>query len=325
MVKLGLRMLFLLGLVSISILAIVALTFNRDSPKYSYLSAITAKHDRLRATPSPRVIIIGGSSVAFGVDSARLQDELKMPVVNMGLHAGVGLRYMLSEVRGELRPGDIVIVSPEYAQFYGYLDGRETLLDMLFVFPRGLSYITSGGQLLGLVEAVPVSVQDMFKAKLEGIVLNDPPRPSPVYHRAAFNAEGDVVSHLDRPSQDSRKDTSKLDPPFEVESIAVLNEFARFATSRNARVYFLFSAVTTGEYRRNTDAIQFVCEALHERTTLTLLDTPPGAVYSEDYFFDTSEHLNKQGREIRTGKLVADLAAALKNTLAPQNCTSQAS
>lgn len=40
------------------------------------------------ANSSPKVILVGGSNVAFGLDSEIIQHQLEVPVVNMGLHVG---------------------------------------------------------------------------------------------------------------------------------------------------------------------------------------------------------------------------------------------
>ena len=58
----------------------------------SLLTAHVDKMERLRATPSPRVVVVGGSNVAYGIDSSRLEASLGRPVVNLGTSGGLGLR-----------------------------------------------------------------------------------------------------------------------------------------------------------------------------------------------------------------------------------------
>ena len=59
-----------------------------------YLQAYNKKCQLLEDTPSPRIIFVGGSNLAFGLDSQRIKDSLNINVINYGLHAGIGLKYM---------------------------------------------------------------------------------------------------------------------------------------------------------------------------------------------------------------------------------------
>ena len=85
----------------------------------NYLAAVLEKDRIIRNAESPKIILVGGSNLAFGIDSKMMQDALRMPVVNMGLYAKLGLKYMLAQVRPYIRKGDIVVVVPEYDLFYG--------------------------------------------------------------------------------------------------------------------------------------------------------------------------------------------------------------
>lgn len=60
-----------------------------------YLQAYNKKCQLLEDTPSPRIIFVGGSNLAFGLDSQRIKDSLNINVINYGLHAGIGLKYMM--------------------------------------------------------------------------------------------------------------------------------------------------------------------------------------------------------------------------------------
>src|SRR5215212_5179389 len=85
----------------------------------SYIAAVLEKDRLIRDTPSPKIILVGGSNLAFGIDSHMLEDSLGVHVVNMGLYAKLGLRYMLAQVKPYIRKGDLVLVVPEYDQFFG--------------------------------------------------------------------------------------------------------------------------------------------------------------------------------------------------------------
>jgi len=84
-------------------------------PQYSdtFFGALNEKYDRLNDTEGEKIVVVGGSSVAFGLDSARLEAYTGMPVVNFGLYADLGTKIMLDLSLSGISEGDIVILAPE--------------------------------------------------------------------------------------------------------------------------------------------------------------------------------------------------------------------
>ena len=81
----------------------------------TFVGELPAKRALLAAeSDKPRLILVGGSAAAFGVDSALLARELPdYQPVNFGLYAALGTRVMLDLSIKELRPGDLVVIMPE--------------------------------------------------------------------------------------------------------------------------------------------------------------------------------------------------------------------
>lgn len=75
----------------------------------------------------PRIIFVGGSNLAFGLDSQRIKDSLNINVINYGLHAGIGLKYMVDDISTYARKGDIIVFAPEYSHFYSGLAYGESI------------------------------------------------------------------------------------------------------------------------------------------------------------------------------------------------------
>jgi hypothetical protein len=102
--------------------------FHQYRESDNYLLSILEKEKLARTTPSPKILLIGGSNLAFGIDSKEIEDSLGLNVVNMGLYAKLGLKYMLAQARPYIKAGDVAVVVPEYDQFYGeYANGDNTL------------------------------------------------------------------------------------------------------------------------------------------------------------------------------------------------------
>lgn len=84
-----------------------------------YLCEYIHKLELLEKVDSPRVVIIGGSSVAYGTDSRMISDSLGLHFINFGLHAGLGIKYPLEDYLNYMKKGDVVILQMEYSNFYG--------------------------------------------------------------------------------------------------------------------------------------------------------------------------------------------------------------
>ena len=79
----------------------------------TFVGVLKDKYERLYSLEDPKIVIIGGSSVPFGIDSKMVEEEMGMPVVNFGLYADLGTKLMLELSRDHIKTGDIVILAPE--------------------------------------------------------------------------------------------------------------------------------------------------------------------------------------------------------------------
>jgi hypothetical protein len=81
-----------------------------------YLGAARIKQawaEKMGREHQARVLVYGGSSCAFSINGERILREQGLPVVNMGMGAGYGARFLTSWALSEARPGDTLIVALE--------------------------------------------------------------------------------------------------------------------------------------------------------------------------------------------------------------------
>jgi hypothetical protein len=280
----------------------------------NYLAAVLEKDRLIRNTPSPKIILVGGSNLAFGIDSKMMQDSLRLPVVNMGLYAKLGLKYMLAQVRPYIREGDIVIVVPEYDQFYGdFANGDNTLNTALLYAPndRVGDFIRSYSIVdVVLRPRVENARRSFLRAAASAVGREEqffPPDTNPVYNRRSFNEYGDVVTHLGRKGMDP--DSIFVAPlpsikTFNAETLDQLNEIADEAKAQGAKAYFMFPSYIDRSYEINVAAIDSLRRRLETGMRIPILGTAADFSYPQNYFYDTRYHLNEEGRRVRTLRMI---------------------
>ena len=110
-----LNKIFLLFIFIISSLIFILFIIPYNNQFYSILEY---KHKLLKNTSSPKIILVGGSSVFSGIDSELLSKKTRLNVVNMAFYFGLGLKFMINEIRDHINENDIIIILPEYAHYY---------------------------------------------------------------------------------------------------------------------------------------------------------------------------------------------------------------
>lgn len=74
----------------------------------------------------PIIFFTGGSSTAFSVDPAIIEDACAIPAINYGLPAGTGPRFIIDNALKATRPGDYLIVGLEpdfFSDHFAYPPG----------------------------------------------------------------------------------------------------------------------------------------------------------------------------------------------------------
>ncbi len=82
-------------------------------PQYlnNYMAALIDKNERLCSIDEPKIVLVGNSNLAFGINSAMIEEAFSMPVVNMGMHGGIGNPFNEQAAVQNVHEGDIVILS----------------------------------------------------------------------------------------------------------------------------------------------------------------------------------------------------------------------
>lgn len=271
----------------------------------AYQAAKLDKLKLLETTPSPKMILVGGSNLAFSISSGELERHVGMPVVNMGLAKSVGLAYLLREVKPFIKPGDIVVLAPEYELFYDLFRGSDGLVVELQHNPGGLVYLRSFGEwhtfLTKFGPILQMKVNAFVREGSTGLVDS-------VYVRSGFDDRGDLVTHLDATPVYERHDLFPDDKPFAKAAIPLLSRFVASAERAGARVVITYAPLIDVEFVANAGRIAEV-DSVMRLADLPVISRPEDYTFKLEDMFDTPYHLRRDGREVRTQQLILDLDA----------------
>jgi hypothetical protein len=70
-----------------------------------------------QTAPSPKIVLIGGSSMLFGMDSEYLEQRVGIPVVNHGLHGALPLDWLMEVSLKYVKKGDLVVMGLEWPYY----------------------------------------------------------------------------------------------------------------------------------------------------------------------------------------------------------------
>ena len=297
---------------------VFVLAYAASLPKvYSetFYGALNEKYDRLGNIEGEKIVVVGGSSVAFGLDSALLERYTGMPVVNFGLYADLGTKMMLDLSLSGISKGDVVILAPE-------LD-RQTLS----------LYFNNDSALMALDDDMSMArhlkADDLFSClggawryaqdKRQRHLGNTEIALDAIYRSEYFDEYGDfdyprsenVMQGYCDPNNRIMLDKSEYGKELD-EFIVYVNKYIKKCTRLGATVYFSYCPMNELGLSSGSDseAIAEFDMFLKDSLECEVISDVDKYILDAGYFFDTNFHLNETGVKLRTIRLAKDLRIA---------------
>ncbi len=274
-----LKTIILFTFAAMSVLIIISL-----SPiKKNYNSAMVEKLKILQANKSKsKILLIGGSSVGWGLSAEQIQKATKITTINLGHHAGFGLIDYQDFILHCTSPGDIVVFSPEW-NFYENPDFFDTAT------LQDLQLNTEYLELTNKSHSFP------FYAGLRRKIISLP-NPIP-YTFDCINKNGDVISHCGLRPKGAENYTVNL-TNFNLEIF--IKKFEYISKSKCVLLFPPTQKRVYEKHKKEFDKLQIViCES-----QLNYIDSIVSNVYCEEEFYDANYHLNCETRNRRTEKVI---------------------
>ena len=252
-------------------------------------------------TETPRLLITGGSGAHYTIDSDLIEQELGIPVVNLGLDGPIGLDVILPSIIEEVKPGDIVLLIPEYL----------ILLDDDGLGDRSTSFgVAIGEPRLG---GIPLKqfLQDT-------IALGIPSLRAIAKSGVDIATEGKFTGYYSDPLTDRGDPTVvkarqgswwklPIEQTISQQAYERIIQFNQEVEAKGGKlilslpwVYGSDGEKTVKSVRQTAYYLSKIAPTIYDKETLNIQD-------NVDYFADTHYHLMPEGRRVRAEQLVEEL------------------
>ncbi len=287
-------------------------------PQFSetFVGALDDKYDYLHSVEGEKIVVVGGSSVAFGLDSKALSAYTGMPVVNFGLYAALGTKLMLDLSDSAIGEGDIVVIAPELdpqtMSLYFNSDTTLKALDDDFSMFFDID-INNWFNMLG---AMWKFFSEKWSRYTGEISRNE--NPGEIYLSKYINEYGDYESDARTGNIMPMYYDPNTEIDLTIENFAdgfdafanYLNSYIRSCEQRGAKVYFSFCPMNELAIKDRDDSTRAeFLNYLEDKINCQFISSIDDYIMEAGYFYDTNFHLNNSGAEVRTIRLAKDLIA----------------
>ena len=288
-------------------LALVAGQMHATSLGTRWIAANYHEKERaLQSAEEPRVLLVGGSSVIFGLRADDMTAALGVPVVNFGNHAGLGLDYNVYRADRWIRRGDTVVLALEYELFDGDMWGG-LLAD--YVVADDPDYFFGQPWLRILRTVLWIDSERLMKGyDLEGLLV--PRSRIAVYYAPHLDGYGDTLGNLPAlKSEQSRKamvDSQRISAGTDSENLAVLAKYIRAWQERGARVVAIAPPlIDRPAYHEPRNAAAFArFPRFYKGVGVPMPLEPAMTMYPAENFFDSRYHLDTPGAHMHTARVI---------------------
>ena len=255
-----------------------------STARSNYIKAGYDKLELLAGVKNPRMIFSGGSSVAFGVDTKRINQKVRYNCLNMGLHRLLGADFYLNQLEDYVKKSDIIFLIFEYNMplngkfgFLNQLKFHETAKTKLFLKARN-NFI------------------DNYDFFIKGMRNNNS-----IYNRSGFNSHGDFIAHLN--AENVVFEDVGIKCTYE-DLVEELNNFHRKISKRGAKLFFIYPPVMKSTLDTNYEDMKLIISEFEKKIKFPILGKFENSIINDSLFFNTHYHLNKLGRLKYTDYLI---------------------
>ncbi len=283
-------------------------------PQYThdYNASFVDKMKRLERIKEPKIVLVSNSNLAFGIQSDLIESAFGLPVVNLGLHGGLGNAFLERMPLFNITEGDIIVIAhSDYSDDDTIPDPELALLTVENHFHYWK--IFRAKDFPRIIAALPrYAYKCLFRCMLG---LDKEPSSPTCYARSAFNSYGDNV--FPRNIESGKSELHLHHPGVNRTCADRVNKLHELCGARGATVVIVGAPIVCGlpgfdqqeyiEFQKDVEELA-ECPVISDFTEY---------IFDKRYFYDTPLHLTNEGARLRTEQLIRDLQGYQDGIVSP--------
>lgn len=280
------------------------------SPQFTheYNASFIDKMKRLESINEPKIVLISNSNLAFGIQSDLIEEAIGMPVVNLGLHGGLGNVFHERMPLFNIRAGDIIVISHlDYSDDDTISDPELALLTMENYFHYWKIFRLK--DLPRIISALPrYSVKCLYRFLLK---KDKSPSTLTCYARNSFNKYGDNI--FPRNIEAGESAPYLRHPQVNDICISRINNLYEYCKTKGATVVISGAPILSGLEGFNLDEYKQFQKEVECRAECPVISDFTDYIFDKKYFYAGALHMTNDGARLRTEQLIKDLEEFLKS------------
>jgi len=289
----------------IFIVSYCTLYLNPDYKK-EYVTGIIPKLDKLKSVKKKtKIVVIGGSNASFGIDTGLMERQLGVPVVNLALHGGLPMKYIIEQAKPFLNKGDILILSKEYSGIKSQYWDQMNDIELPKIVTYDLSQVKVILSSRKLFESTITGIFKTIKYYISKFPIEGKKGKKSVYSLEAFAGDNLKSEYLLGKYEKKTKEHSI--PKLNNNSILMngLREYKEYFDLKNIKFYLTPPVIIKGYYK--DEVILPYWQNLSKFSGIPMLNDDKKYTLDRKYFFNSHYHTNEVGRNLRTNSLIEDI------------------
>ena len=288
---------FLVTLPSVSCLLTISPQFTHE-----YSASFIDKMNRLEKITKPKIVLVSNSNLAFGIQSDLIEKAIGMPVVNLGLHGGLGNAFHERMPLFNITAGDIIVIS--HLDYFD--DDKISDPALALITVENYFHYWKIFRVKDFPRVIFKLPQYSGKCLYRFILKRDKAQLNPTcYARNAFNEYGDNI--FPRNIEAGESDPYLRHPKVNNICMSRINKLYEYCKAKGATVVISGAPILTGLEGFDLEEYKQFQRDLELSAECPIISDFTDYIFDKKYFYAGALHMTNDGARLRTEQLIKDL------------------